>query len=65
MHIIGNASTYSAVTAVKGAVNQYEIAPVGGVSSQVNKLTIIAPYAVLAGLIIAVPTVYVIKKRKD
>ncbi len=39
--------------------------PVGGVVSPVNKLAIIAPYLALAGLIAAVSTVYVIKKRKD
>jgi hypothetical protein len=40
-------------------------APVGGVTSPINKLAIIAPYLALVGLIIAVSTVYVIKKRKD
>jgi hypothetical protein len=65
MHIIGDSSPYSAVTTVKGAVNQYELAPVGGVASQVNKLIIIAPYAALAGLIIAVSSIYVIKKRNS
>jgi hypothetical protein len=38
-------------------------APVGGVIAPVNKLEIIAPYVLLAGLIIAVPAV-IIKKRK-
>jgi len=37
--------------------------PVGGLTSQTNKLEVIAPYMVLAGLIITVSAV-VIKKRK-
>jgi hypothetical protein len=45
-------------------VNQ-GVAPVGGVAYSVNKLEILTPYIALAGLIIAVSTVYVIKKRKD
>ncbi|MGB6681243.1 MAG: hypothetical protein WBF08_07985, partial [Candidatus Bathyarchaeia archaeon] len=40
-------------------------AAVGGVVAPVNKLMILAPYLVLAGLIAVVSTVYVIKKRKD
>jgi dipeptidyl aminopeptidase/acylaminoacyl peptidase len=41
------------------------LAPVGGVTSPINKLEILTPYLALVGLIIAVSTVYVIKKRKD
>jgi hypothetical protein len=41
------------------------VSPVGGVASPVNKIEILTPYLALAGLIIAVSTVYVIKKRKD
>ncbi len=37
--------------------------PVGGVVTAVNKLTIVAPYLALAGLILAVSAV-IIKKRK-
>jgi hypothetical protein len=48
---------------VKGAVNQIEIAPVGGISSPVSKLEILTPYIALVGLIAAVSTVYIIKKR--
>ena len=48
-----------------GLVNQYEPSTVGGITSPINKLEIIAPYIALAGLIIAVSAVYVIKKRKD
>jgi len=40
-------------------------AAVGGVVNQVNKLEILTPYIALVGLIIAVSSVYVIKKRKD
>ena len=46
-------------------VNQVEPAPVGGVLMTVNKLEILTPYIALAGLIAAVSTVYVIKRRKD
>ncbi len=45
-------------------VNQIEPAPVGGVASPINKLEILTPYLALTGLIIAVSTVYVIKRRK-
>jgi TolB protein len=37
--------------------------PVGGVASPVNKLELIAPYLTLAGLIVAVSTIFVIKRR--
>ncbi len=39
--------------------------PVGGVASPVNKLELIAPYLALAGLIVAVSTIFVIKRRRD
>jgi hypothetical protein len=38
---------------------------VGGISTPINKIEILAPYIALAGLIIAVSTVYVIKRRQD
>ena len=41
------------------------LGPVGGIASSVNKLEILTPYLALAGLIAAVSTVYVIKRRKD
>jgi hypothetical protein len=44
-------------------VNQVEPAPVGGISTPINKLEILTPYIALAGLIIAVSAI-VIKKRK-
>jgi hypothetical protein len=39
--------------------------PVGGVTTPVNKLVILTPYIALAGLIVAVSTIYVIKRHKD
>ncbi len=38
--------------------------PVGGVLMPVNKLTILAPYLALVGLIGALSTVYIVRKRK-
>jgi len=38
---------------------------VGGIVSPINKLAVLTPYLALAGLIIAVSTVYIIKRRKD
>jgi hypothetical protein len=40
-------------------------APVGGYVVPSNKLAVLAPYIVLAGLIAAVSAVYVIKRRKN
>ena len=53
--------------AVFGAtVNQIPaLAAVGGLTTPINKLEILAPYLALAGLIIAVSTVYTFKRRKD
>jgi hypothetical protein len=42
-----------------------EPTPVGGLTMPVNNLRILTPYIALAGLIVVVSTVYVIKKRKD
>ena len=50
---------------LKGAVTQEPGMPVGGYVAPINKLEILTPYIALVGLIIAVSTVYVIKKRKD
>ncbi len=41
------------------------LAPVGGISTSINKLEILTPYIALAGLITAVSTVYVMRRRKD
>ncbi|MFC1507520.1 hypothetical protein ACFLQ6_10710 [Thermoproteota archaeon] len=38
---------------------------VGGYVAPINKLALLTPYIVLAGLIIAVSTVYIFKRRKD
>jgi hypothetical protein len=50
---------------LKASVSQITPPPVGGVASPVNKVEIISPYIALAGLIAAVSTVYIIKKRRD
>jgi hypothetical protein len=42
----------------------YEPAPVGGVVVPKNSLEILTPYIALAGLVAAISTVYVVKKRK-
>ncbi|MGB6679757.1 MAG: hypothetical protein WBF08_00355 [Candidatus Bathyarchaeia archaeon] len=47
---------------VDGVIHQLG-QPVGGISTPINKLTILTPYIALAGLIIAVSAV-IIKKRK-
>jgi len=41
------------------------LGPVGGVASPVNKLEMLTPYLALAGLIMAVSTVFIIRRRKD
>ena len=38
---------------------------VGGITTPVNKLEMLTPYLTLAGLIVTVTTVYIIKRRKD
>ena len=48
---------------LNGMVHQFT--PVGGVAIPVNKFAVLTPYLALAGLIIAVSTVTIIKKRKD
>jgi hypothetical protein len=50
---------------VEVTCNQLLRAPVGGVASPTNKLEILTPYIALTALIVAVSTVYIIKKRKD
>ena len=44
---------------------EIEPATVGGLVTPVNKLEILTPYIALAGLIAAVSTVYIIRRRKD
>jgi hypothetical protein len=41
----------------------HEFEPVGGVTTAANKLAIIAPYLVLAGIVVVASAVY-IKRRK-
>jgi len=43
----------------------YEPAPVGGISSPINKIELLAPYLALAGLITVISAVYVFNRRKD
>jgi len=39
--------------------------PVSGLVMSTNKLEILAPYIIVAGLIAAVSTIYIVKRRKD
>ena len=39
--------------------------PVGGIALPTNKLEIVAPFAALAGLIVAVSAVVAVKRRRD
>ena len=50
---------------IRSEVEQVTLIPVGGVTSPINKLEILAPYLALAGLIAVVSIVYIIKRRKD
>ena len=43
----------------------HEPATVGGISTPISKLKMLTPYLAIAGLIVAVSTVFVIKKRKE
>ncbi|OGD54495.1 hypothetical protein A3K80_08825 [Candidatus Bathyarchaeota archaeon RBG_13_38_9] len=47
------------------AFRTYASAPVGGVVLPINKLVILTPYMAIAGLIIAVSAVYVMRRRKN
>ena len=44
-------------------VNQVEPAPVGGISSPINKLAIVAPYLVLAGIVAIASAIYIKRRR--
>lgn len=44
-------------------VNQFGV--IGGVATPINKLEVLTPYIVLAGLIIAASTIFVIHRRRD
>jgi hypothetical protein len=58
-------STYRPILQINWTAPPEEPTPVGGLTIPVNDLRILTPYLVLAGLIIVVSTVYVIKKRRD
>ena len=49
---------------IRAVVDQVS-APVGGIVMPPNKLEIVAPFAALAGLIVAVSAVVVVKRRRD
>ena len=56
-------STQFSVIGVDGFIHQTIV--IGGITMPINKLTILSPYIALVGLIAAVSTVYIIKKRKN
>jgi hypothetical protein len=56
---VGDASKYGTILKLSGET------PVGGVTLPTNKLEILTLYMGLIGLIVAISTVYVIKKRKQ
>jgi hypothetical protein len=58
-------STRFGVVGVDGFINQIEPAPVGGIVAPIKKLEIVTPYLALAGLLAAISTVYIVKRRKD
>ena len=45
-------------------VTQVEPAPVGGITTPINKLEIVTPFLALAGLIAVISTVFVIRRRE-
>lgn len=51
----------------EAAPNQFDDpdGPVGGVVEPVNKLALATPFLALAGLIVAVSAVVVVKRRRD
>lgn len=62
----GNTGSFDSVLNAK--ISQTEGStpgPVGGVVLPTSKLEIVAPFAALAGLIVAVSTAVVVKKRRD
>ena len=60
--VIGGAKSF--FDPVQISVHQVTPAPVGGIVAPTNKLSIIAPYLALAGLVAAVSTVIVVRRRK-
>jgi hypothetical protein len=51
------------MTVLGQPVPDHEVEPVGGIATAANKLAIIAPYLVLAGIVAVASAVY-IKRRK-
>jgi hypothetical protein len=49
---------------IRAVVDPIGIAAVGGVVVPTNKLEVMAPFAALAGLIVAVSAAVVVKRRK-
>ncbi len=47
------------------AVRPAQSIPIGGITIPINTFAILTPYIALAGLILAVSTIYIIKRRKD
>jgi hypothetical protein len=63
-----NTGSYPITSLSATAPNQFydpEPAPVGGVVSPVNKLALATPFLALAGLIIAVSAVVLVKRKRD
>jgi hypothetical protein len=56
---------YAPILQINWEAPQEEPTPVGGVVIPENKLAILTPYLALAGLIMVLSTVYVMKKSKD
>jgi hypothetical protein len=50
---------------IRALVEDLTPKPVGGLVMPTNKLEIITPFLALAGLIVAVSAVVVVKKRRD
>ncbi|MEM3004790.1 MAG: hypothetical protein QXK96_05790, partial [Candidatus Bathyarchaeia archaeon] len=60
---IGDGTGKKILDPVLVPVSQVQPAPVGGVSVPVNKLSIVAPYLALVGLVAVVSAVIVVRKR--
>ncbi|MCW4043192.1 MAG: hypothetical protein NWE90_05665 [Candidatus Bathyarchaeota archaeon] len=55
--------TLTVLGQVKNETNGHDLDPVGGVVTAANKLAIVAPYLVLAGIVAVASAIY-IKRRK-
>ncbi len=63
--LIGGGSEGVTPQPVTVTVNQVEPAPVAGVVTATSKLTIIAPYLVLAGIVAVASAIYIKKRRHN